>query len=382
MSVETYFAPAERDSAESLQEQKKQIMEKFFIIKILDTIPTTVMVLNKQRQAVFCNRSLIEYLGIPKEDDLTGLRPGEILNCTNSKLNSGGCGTSQFCKYCEAVLAILDCIKGQAVTRECKINTDTKSGHEFITLRVTAIPLIVDDSEYVCFSIDNITNEKKLNLLEHLFIHDISNTVTIIQCITDLLQFAENNSDVEELLSNLATTTQSLTDEIQMHRQILLAEHNELTPVVKSINSCVDFLEEMKMSFKIHNLCKNKNIIIARDSVYIEIFTDQTILKRVIGNMMKNALEASSDGETIVIGSKYPEENQVMFYVKNNAVMSEEVKSQLFKQSFSTKGVNRGLGTFSIRLLTEKYLKGSVNYISDEEHGTIFSIKMPVNINK
>jgi sensor histidine kinase regulating citrate/malate metabolism len=57
--------------------------------------------------------------------------------------------------------------------------------------------------------------------------------------------------------------------------------------------------------------------------------------------------------------------------------MPEEVKLQVFKRSFSTKGKGRGLGTYSIKLLTEKFLKGKVYFISEENFGTEFTIEIP-----
>jgi sensor histidine kinase regulating citrate/malate metabolism len=49
---------------------------------------------------------------------------------------------------------------------------------------------------------------------------------------------------------------------------------------------------------------------------------------------------------------------------------------QLFQRSFSTKGNGRGIGTYSIKLLTENYLKGKVSFFSNEEEGTVFSIEL------
>ena len=39
--------------------------------------------------------------------------------------------------------------------------------------------------------------------------------------------------------------------------------------------------------------------------------------------------------------------------------MPDEVKAQIFERSFSTKGRGRGIGTYSIKLLTERYLEGT-----------------------
>jgi signal transduction histidine kinase len=57
--------------------------------------------------------------------------------------------------------------------------------------------------------------------------------------------------------------------------------------------------------------------------------------------------------------------------------MPPDVRHQLFQRSFSTKGSGRGLGTYSVRLLTERYLDGTVTFTSDEATGTRFDIRIP-----
>jgi len=42
----------------------------------------------------------------------------------------------------------------------------------------------------------------------------------------------------------------------------------------------------------------------------------------------------------------------------------------------STKGEGRGVGTYSIRLFTEKYLKGKVSFTSEVGQWTHFYIKL------
>jgi len=57
--------------------------------------------------------------------------------------------------------------------------------------------------------------------------------------------------------------------------------------------------------------------------------------------------------------------------------MPKEIQLQLFKRSFSTKGIGRGIGTYSMKLFGEKYLKGRVGFESTEENGTTFFIEIP-----
>lgn len=68
--------------------------------------------------------------------------------------------------------------------------------------------------------------------------------------------------------------------------------------------------------------------------------------------------------------------------VFNSEVMSDEVKAQIFQRSFSTKGKGRGLGTYSVKLLTEEYLKGKITFISEKDFGTEFTLILPRDISK
>ncbi len=50
---------------------------------------------------------------------------------------------------------------------------------------------------------------------------------------------------------------------------------------------------------------------------------------------------------------------------------------QMFHRSFSTKGTGRGLGTYSMKLLSERYLGGSVTFRSIPGEGTTFTARYP-----
>ena len=49
-----------------------------------------------------------------------------------------------------------------------------------------------------------------------------------------------------------------------------------------------------------------------------------------------------------------------------------DAQLQIFQRSFSTKGSGRGVGTYSIKLLGEQYLRGRVGFTSSETDGTAF----------
>jgi sensor histidine kinase regulating citrate/malate metabolism len=51
---------------------------------------------------------------------------------------------------------------------------------------------------------------------------------------------------------------------------------------------------------------------------------------------------------------------------------------QIFQRSFSTKGSGRGIGTYSMKLLTEQYLGGEILVESSQENGTTFTVVIPL----
>ena len=92
--------------------------------------------------------------------------------------------------------------------------------------------------------------------------------------------------------------------------------------------------------------------------------------------MIKNALEASAAGETVTLGCDSTP-GSVSLWVHNPAVLSEEVQLRLFERGFSTKGPDRGFGTYSMRLFARQCLGAEVSFTSTAVGGTRFSLTLP-----
>lgn len=88
-------------------------------------------------------------------------------------------------------------------------------------------------------------------------------------------------------------------------------------------------------------------------------------------------MEASKKGEIIEIGN-LADGKHITIFIKNSASMSDEVRHQIFQRAFSTKGFGRGIGTYSVKLLTEKYLGGKVSFTTNQKEGTTFVIELPI----
>ena len=130
------------------------------------------------------------------------------------------------------------------------------------------------------------------------------------------------------------------------------------------------------MLYQHHSVAHGRNLVMELAAGPATLEADPALLRRVLGNLVKNALEASRPGQTVTV--RYHCDGHPAFEVHNETVMSEVVKLQVFRRSFSTKqGTGRGVGTYSARLLTERYLHGTLQFRSDEGEGTTFTVTLP-----
>lgn len=369
-SDNTMFASPERSSELELKDQIDIISRIDILCELLNAIPDFVMILNSNRQIVFGNKAVADFSLAQGCKCFFGLRTGELLSCQNALNAKSGCGTGEACKTCGSVLSIIEGLNGKSSKNDCRITRITDKGIEPLDLRAWTKPFIWNNQTFCLLILSDISNEKRRQVLERIFFHDILNTAGNIWSISELLN--DNAVKVDEVKKDLRYASTQLIDEINCQRQLLAAENNELQVKLEKQNS-LEFLDSVIRAFRHHEIAADRNIVIDSSSENFEFVSDGTLLFRIIGNMLKNSLEASKDNRTVTLGCR---KNDVehSFWCRNENVMPEEVKLQVFQRSFSTKGNGRGIGTYSIKLLTEKYLKGTVSFISGPDTGTEFTV--------
>ncbi len=367
------FAPAARSSADVIAEQVSVFHSMSGLYTVLECMPDVVLILNAERQIVFANKTARSLMQDGSITNIYGLRPGELLDCEHSSEHPGGCGTAKSCSACGAVKTMLSALNGELSMQECRI-VQKKSRNAF-DLRIWSYPLEVNNQLFDLFVAYDISNEKRRQALERIFFHDILNTVSGISSFSEILGEA-NEKEKAEFEGHIARLSRRLAEEINSQRDLMKAESNELVIKPQSVNS-LKMINELAGLYRMHDLARGKQLLVAGQSQGVEIQTDPVLLSRVLGNLVKNALEASEEGQTVTIGCQ-KNAGEVEFWVHNATYIIPEIQWQIFQRSFSTKGTGRGLGTYSIRLLTERYLKGKVSFTSSEKEGTRFSARYPV----
>ncbi len=370
----SWYAPARRSDKDTIDRQKKLLANYYGSLRQLyGAVSELILIVNQDRQIVFFNSVVPSLLGVDNPENLYGLRPGEALGCIYSCRNPGGCGTSEFCSQCGAVNAILTALSNKADLQECRMlrNDDV----EALDLLVRTTPLEIQGQMFTITAIIDISHEKRRRTLERIFFHDIMSTVATINLCVKKLYAEPDSKNAAGFRQNLMRSVDQLIDELRSQRELLAAENNELVVKMQpvDVHSLVrEVVEAFRDRFSDH-------MIVLGDGQVGNLIlnTDRALLQRVLGNMILNAVEASRPGEAIDVSCRVKDKH-VEFRVHNESHIPKEIQVRVFQRSFSTKGAGRGLGTYSIKLLSERYLYGSVGFSSSPEHGTTFVVLYPL----
>jgi signal transduction histidine kinase len=366
--------PGERATLDSIRSELDRLkaLETAF-----DSLPCFVLLLNRHRQVVFANRSFLEFVGRADAASLGGERPGELMGCVNARRDPVGCGASPNCRVCLLLRTVIESVaERRRVRRECRITLQDGMRDHAYDLDVTAAPFSVEGSSYTLLTIHDISEERRRRVLERIFFHDLINLAGGLQGILEVVNAIGDETRRNRFLRDAEALTANLLDEIQSQRDLLAAESGDLQPVV-TVFEAAEAVELAIRQIRYHQAASDRIIEIAPDSESCRVRSDIRLLVRVLVNMLKNALESTARNGTVRIGFGPSGCGGCRFTVRNAGFIPPEIQLQIFQRSFSTKGVNRGTGTYSMKLLVERYLSGVVSFVSTPSDGTVFTVELP-----
>ena len=345
-----------------------------FLVKLMEAAPHISVILDEDRRIVFANRKLLDTLSISSFSRAFGNRLGDVFNCRCAAVGRDGCGSAEGCKLCGAYRAIEDSRSTlERQVRECRIITERPNRNKAYDFRVISTPVQWDDRLYFLITVEDISHEKRKTILERLFFHDLMNAVN---GIAGALELIKRGSRSEDVLDILESGVQSMTDTIRQQREITLAETGDLTVNRKKTNA-TELLQRTVANYR--NSVPDQNPVeidyTGNDRVFLN--TDPALAERVLANMIKNAVEANGNRGAVKAGVR-KNKDHVEFYTWNPEFIDRDVQLQIFERSFSTKGKDRGLGTYSMKLIGENYLDGRVTFTSLEKEGTTFRFILPL----
>jgi signal transduction histidine kinase len=363
--------------AKELESQRQLFSDKNLFTELLDSTPTCLIVLNEYRQIVYVNKAFKDLLKNKDVELAYGKRPGEVLNCEHAFITPDGCGTSDFCDTCGALKVILSSLKGEEDVQECRIIQ--KDTNDALDLRVWSRQLKINSQKFSIFTFVDISHEKRRLALERIFFHDILNSASALSSYFHILKDS-SREEIEEAMPVASGLIDKLLEEIKAQRDLTQAENAELIVNLQSCNSLKIIKDLINLYIK-QIISEEKEIEIDPNCEITAFISDELLISRVLSNMLKNALESTNKGSKIKIGCNLID-NKIRFFVNNPGYIPQKIQNQIFQRSFSTKGLGRGLGTYSMKLITERYLKGKIYFTTSEKEGTTFIAEYPANFNK
>jgi signal transduction histidine kinase len=179
-------------------------------------------------------------------------------------------------------------------------------------------------------------SDEKKNALESL--HEIENNVDYInKIVADLQDFARPIKP--------------------------MAQETDLEAVIENLLLKNDAPKNIKVSSSVENDSK-------------KIVADADLLKRILGNLVANAVQAMPEGGKLSVHA-YLDGGDNVITVKDTGVgIPEEAKDKLFTPLFTTKSKGQGLGLAVVKRLIES-LGGTVTFESQEGKGTTFIVRLP-----
>lgn len=367
------YAYQPRESKEAIAIDYELINSLEYFKDIINSISTISLLLNKSRQIVFASNDFLSLIGQKTMEPVLGLRPGESISCIHANEEIGGCGTAVACNLCGGLNAIIECQQSNHITaKETRITSNINEAIISWDFLISASLIKIQNKEFIVVTFKDISDEKKRQIFEKMFFHDINNVTIILNGFATKYIKITDDKKRDEFIGFIERASSAILDQITSYRQLLEAENSELEVRKIPVNTS-EIIHELVNIVSNYEILKSNIVMSDPEMMSVTIITDKTLLSRILLNMLKNAVEAVSDknDSKITIGVK-KENDAIRFWVHNESIISEQVQLQIFQRSYSTKGAGRGLGTYSMKIFGENYLKGKVGFISNENAGTVF----------
>jgi PAS domain S-box-containing protein len=205
--------------------------------------------------------------------------------------------------------------------------------------------------------------------------HDIRNPLQAITSDVYLvksdLEFVPDGEAKEGIMDSLV----GIEKNVEYINKIVLDLQDyarPLRPVVKEVN-LRDLCENVL--FKA-DLPKNVKITCRVDEAASDMMADPDLMRRVLSNLVSNAVQAMPEGGKISIRG-HRREGDVVVEVHDTGVgIAEAVKPKLFTPLFTTKSKGQGFGLAVVKRVVEA-MNGTVTFESQVGKGTTFVVRLP-----
>jgi PAS domain S-box-containing protein len=205
--------------------------------------------------------------------------------------------------------------------------------------------------------------------------HDIRNPLQAITgdvylAKTELASTADTEEkknaleSLDEIEKNIFYINKIVADLQDYARPLMpIAKETNLRLLINELITKNGIPKKVKVQIKVQ---KDSDIILA----------DSDILRRILGNLVTNAVQAMPEGGKLSIQTCKEGGNSVITVADTGVGIPKEAKEKLFTPLFTTKSKGQGFGLAVVKRMTEA-LGGTVTFESEEGKGTKFILRLP-----
>jgi len=198
--------------------------------------------------------------------------------------------------------------------------------------------------------------------------HDIKNLVSQLSL---LARNAKRHADNPEFQTDMIATLQDSADKMNGLLQ-RLAQHNKARPAKP---------KPVKLAALLQSIIEKKRLLHEIESMEIDdltVMADPVRVDQILGHLIQNAIDASADGQPIVVNARRRDLSFAIEVIDRGAGMSSEfIRSQLFKPFASSKDGGFGIGAYEARSLAIA-MNGRLEVESKEGVGSRFTLILPL----
>lgn len=267
-----------------------------------------------------------------------------------------------------------------------------KNYQKFIVqqLLLKATEITTGSRNLMLFSLQDIRPELNVKEIESyqklisILTHEIMNSLAPITSISRTLNnvFKSGNSDGRLDEVQISTTVLGLKSIEEQSDGLLnfVGNYRKLIKIPPPDIRSIEVDEWIQQIYIVYNeACSHKNIHfeIKREGKSARIEGDKHLLNQAIINLINNAIDAleNQDNKRIQIVFSGLKDNYYIRIGNNGPAIPQELQEDIFIPFFTTKAKGSGIG-LSIASQIVKLHNGTLDVFSDENVGTIFSIKL------
>ncbi len=211
--------------------------------------------------------------------------------------------------------------------------------------------------------------------------HEVKNPLTPIQLSAQRLKKRYSNMVPAEDAKVFEECTSMIIDQAEGLKQ-LVNEFSNYARMPVSNPRPEDIGQVIREAVGLYQDTRSNITVTCRNSSSVPIFKlDREQIKRVMINLLDNAITAIEDKGEIVVDLSYLEDQEIVRIevADNGRGIAPEHRMRLFEPYFSTKKHGTGLGLAIVNTIIRDH-KGFIEVQDNEPQGTRFIIELPVNV--